>query len=231
AALQGETVHADLAGIEAVAERISAGEEAFYSPSPLAAVSADIPVGGLADVAPVAEHAPVAAVSEPHPAAVAEPAHFDRAAIASADTVSDATETPAFAIDPVLFEILKPEVDGHLETIDAWLAECAARGPQPVTDPLLRSVHTMNGAFAMTEVSVITDVTAPLEGFVKRSLAHGRVPGKDGVQLVADAAAAIRTTIAAIEKPRPVLPQFDELSARALTLRDSLPDALMPSMP
>ena len=230
AALQGETVHADLAGIEAVAERISAGEEAFYSPSPLAAVSADIPVGGLADVAPVAEHAPVAAVSEPHPAAVAEPAHFDRAAIASADTVSDATETPAFAIDPVLFEILKPEVDGHLETIDAWLAECAARGPQPVTDPLLRSVHTMNGAFAMTEVSVITDVTAPLEGFLKRSLAQHRVPGADGVALVTDTAQAIRQTIIALERPRAALPDFPELAARAQALRDQLPDSMLPSV-
>src|SRR4249919_2613461 len=112
-------------------------------------------------------------------------------------------EGDVFSIDPVLLEILKPEVAGHLETVDAWLAACAARGPQPVTDPLLRSIHTMNGAFAMTELGVITDVTAPLEGYVKRSLAHGRVPGKDGVQLVADAAAAIRTTIAAIEKPRP----------------------------
>src|SRR5690606_11723764 len=71
-----------------------------------------------------------------------------------------------FAIDPVLFEILKPEVAGHLETVDTWLASCEA-GPQPLSDPLLRAVHTMNGAFAMTEVSVLTEVTAPLEGFLK----------------------------------------------------------------
>ena len=83
---------------------------------------------------------------------------------------------PASSIDPVLFEILKPEVAGHLETVDAWLADCAARGPQPVTDPLLRSIHTMNGAFAMTECRRITDVTAPLEGFIKRSLAHRARP-------------------------------------------------------
>ena len=49
--------------------------------------------------------------------------------------------------------------------------------------------------------------------------------------MVADAATAIRTTIAAIEKPRPVLPQFDELAARAQALRDTLPDALAPSVP
>ena len=67
------------------------------------------------------------------------------------------TPDTGFAIDPVLFEILKPEVAGHLETIDAWLAACAAGGPQPVSDPLLRSVHTMNGAFAMTEVTALTD--------------------------------------------------------------------------
>ena len=80
---------------------------------------------------------------------------------------SEAQAGAVFSIDPVLLEILKPEVAGHLEAVDAWLADCAARGPQPVTDPLLRSIHTMNGAFAMTEVPTITDVTAPLEGSMR----------------------------------------------------------------
>src|SRR5690606_25874433 len=115
-----------------------------------------------------------------------------------------------FVIDPVLFEILKPEVAGHLETVDAWLAACAAGGPQPISDPLLRSVHTMNGAFAMTEVTALTEVTAPLEGFMKRSLANQRAPDADGVQLVAESAAAIRAVIAALEDPRRGLPDYSE---------------------
>jgi chemosensory pili system protein ChpA (sensor histidine kinase/response regulator) len=194
--LQGEEQYADLAGIEAVAERLASGEEATY------AVAAVAP----APAAPQPEAAPEVAAVEPAPVAAA-PAPVVEVEAPAPEPVPE-EGTGAFSIDPVLLEILKPEVAGHLEIVDAWLAACAARGPQPVTDPLLRSIHTMNGAFAMTELEVITDVTAPLEGYVKRALAHHKTPTSDAVRVVQDAAAAIRTTIAAIEKPRPVLPRF-----------------------
>ena len=205
AALQGETVHADLEGIQALADRVAAGEEATYQP-----------------VAPSGFAAVVAAAAVPAaPAAVeAEAAPLE----APLDEPEAAVEG-SFAIDPVLFEILKPEVAGHLETVDAWLADCAARGPQPVTDPLLRAVHTMNGAFAMTEVTALTDVTAPLESYIKRMLATHAAPDADGVRLVGDAAAAIRDVVTALERPRPVLPQYGELAARAARARDGLPEA------
>ena len=202
AALQGETVYADLEGIQAIAERLTAGEEVYYQPSPLAVVAADIPVGGLADLAPAVEET----VDEPvatempitfEPIADLEPEPQVLVEDAPAFDASDVEDANAFAIDPVLFEILKPEVDGHLETVDAWLGECALHGPQPVTDPLLRSIHTMNGAFAMTEVSVVTDVTAPLESYIKRSLAQHGLPSAEGVAVIADTARAIRQTILA----------------------------------
>src|SRR3990167_1016727 len=211
AALQGQEVFADLEGIQATADRVAAGEDVTYRHASLAeeVVEAD---DDMDDEFVEAEAAVEVAAPEE---AVAE----------------GEDQGPLFSIDPVLLEILKPEVAGHLEVVDAWLAQCAARGPQPVTDPLLRSIHTMNGAFAMTEVLAITDVTAPLEGFVKRSLAHNLNPGEAGVALVADAAKAIRATILAIEKPRPVLPHFADLSARAYSLRDTLPDSMLPSVP
>ena len=215
AALQGQKVHADLEGIQATAEQLTVGKEVSYATSFAQEAEFATAVDAPSDQ--------LAAELEPQPERVAEDTEET--------TASDQYADPMFSIDPVLLEILKPEVAGHLEVVDAWLADCAARGPQPVTDPLLRSIHTMNGAFAMTEVVLITDVTAPLEGFVKRALAHHLNPGIAGVALVADAAKAIRATIAAIEKPHPVLPHFDELSARATALRDTLPDSVLPSMP
>jgi chemosensory pili system protein ChpA (sensor histidine kinase/response regulator) len=212
AALQGQPVHADLDGIQAVAEQLAAGEEVSY------AATSTIAVGEAAEAAEAVASAAV------EPTVAVEPE-------AEAVEAGQAGAGPVFSIDPVLLEILKPEVAGHLEVVDAWLAACAARGPQPVSDPLLRSIHTMNGAFAMTDVMAITDVTAPLEGFVKRALAHQVTPGAEAVAVVADAAEAIRTTIRAIEKPRPVLPHFHDLSLRAHALRDSLPDSLLPSVP
>ena len=211
AALQGESVHADLDGIQQLADRVSAGEEVFYQPVQFAAP-------------PVAEAAPAAPV-------VVEAAAVEETPVASfgieVETAEEA-DGDGFAIDPVLFEILKPEVAGHLETVDAWLDACRARGPQPVNDQLLRAIHTMNGAFAMTEVTALTDVTAPVEGYMKRSLASQRTPGEEGVAVVADTATAIREVIVALERPRATVPHYPELAARAMQLRDGLPESVVP---
>ena len=213
AALQGESVHADLDGIQQLADRVSAGEEVFYQPP--AQVAAAAP-GGRRARGRGRGRGGRGRVPSPckRPPAEAEPA--------------DEGDADGFAIDPVLFEILKPEVAGHLETVDAWLDACRARGPQPVSDQLLRAIHTMNGAFAMTEVTALTDVTAPVEGYMKRSLASQRTPGADGVAVVADTATAIREVIVALERPRPVVPHYPELAARAMQLRDGLPESVVP---
>ncbi|WP_374473620.1 Hpt domain-containing protein, partial [Arenimonas sp.] len=217
AALQGETVHADLAGIESLAERVAAGEEVFYTPPSAPAAEAVAPAP-----APAVEPEAVAAPAEPEPVLPE--------VVAPAIEMAEAAAESGFAIDPVLFEILKPEVAGHLETVDAWLA-AAGGGSQPVTDPLLRAVHTMNGAFAMTEVTALTEVTAPLEGYLKRSLAASRAPSGEGVAVIGEVAAAIRQVIAALEQPRPNLPSYAALAARVVALRDALPEATSPTMP
>ena len=212
AALQGESVHADLEGIQQLADRVSAGEEVFYQPVQSAPVAV-----------PVAMPAPEVAEAEPAPVADEAVASFDVDMESSGDLEAD-----GFAIDPVLFEILKPEVAGHLETVDAWLDACRARGPQPITDQLLRAIHTMNGAFAMTEVTALTDLTAPVESYMKRSLASQRTPGHEGVAVVDETASAIREVIIELERARPSLPHFHALAARAIQLRDGLPESAVP---
>src|SRR3546814_18367797 len=74
------------------------------------------------------------------------------------------------SVDALLLEILDTEVSGHLATVDAWLAE-AQSASTPATDALLRAVHTMNGAFAMTEVPALTDALSPAETYIRRLLA------------------------------------------------------------
>ncbi|HZX80025.1 MAG TPA: Hpt domain-containing protein, partial [Lysobacter sp.] len=130
---------------------------------------------------------------------------------------------PAY-VDPVLLEILATEVDGHLATIDDWL-ESARRTPQPAEDRLQRSIHTLNGAFAMTEVPVIPAVTGPTEAYIKRLLASGAPATAEGVEAIADVADAIRTTLARLQAERPHVPRFEGLAERVTALRDSLPDA------
>ncbi|WP_295964580.1 Hpt domain-containing protein [uncultured Xanthomonas sp.] len=175
AALRGNgTVQADLDAIQTVAERIAAGEEAFYFATPQAAVA---PRAG----------------------------------------------TPA-SVDSVLREILEAEVATHLETVHAWLQH----GPQPATEALLRAVHTMSGAFAMTDVPEITAVTGPAESYVKRALASGSVPSAEGVRALEESARAVADTIAELQAPSPVIPPFTELSQRLRALVETLPEVQWP---
>src|SRR5690606_13073506 len=178
AALRGTGALAlDLHAIESVAERIAAGEEAFYSmPAPPAAVAAVVDEG-----------------------------------------------TPA-SVDSVLREILETEVATHLETVDAWIA-AARQAPQAVNDPLLRAMHTMNGAFAMTDVPEITAVTDAAETYIKRGIAAGHVPSAEEVQTLADTAATIRACIQALQAESPRIPSYAALAARLRAMADTLPEA------
>lgn len=191
AALRGAgRIDADLVEMQSVADRIAAGEEAWYVP----VAAKPVEVAAVAAVVPVAM--PVA------------------------------EGTPA-SVDAVLREILEAEVATHLETVHAWLAG-ARPLPQPVSEELLRAVHTMSGAFAMTDVPEITAVTTPAESFVKRSLAAARTPGVEGVDGIADAAAAIATTVAALQAESPRIPSFADVAARLRALVDTLPEAQWP---
>ncbi|HEX2595259.1 MAG TPA: Hpt domain-containing protein, partial [Luteimonas sp.] len=200
AALRGEgSIQADLDAMQALADRIAAGEDVFYS-APAAVEPA----------APVAD----AAVVEAQPAEVA-------AATPSAE------DGIAASIDPLLLEILDTEIGGHLTTVERWIAD-ARQAPAVADDILLRAIHTMNGAFAMTEVPSITDAMTPAEAYVKRLLAARAQATTEGVDALADLVAAAHATVAALHSPSPRVPRCNALAARLAALRDSLPDASLP---
>ena len=104
-----------------------------------------------------------------------------------------AVETVAVQVDPVLLDILGAEVVGHLETVDAWLDQ-ARGGDGSVNDGLLRAIHTLNGAFAMTEVPSVTAFTSPAEGYVKRLLAAGQPADAEGIFAIGEVADAVRAS-------------------------------------
>ena len=114
AALRGQApVSADLEGFKAIADRIAAGEEAFYSKQ--AATDAEVNEASEA--------------SEDGEPAIIEPATtatMDPVAEPEPDLLSG---TPA-SVDSVLREILEAEVATHLETVHGWLS-AAHIAPQP----------------------------------------------------------------------------------------------------
>src|SRR5690606_17943001 len=126
--------------------------------------------------------------------------------------------------DALLLEILDAEVNGHLQTVDAWVAAARA-GDAMGSDPLLRALHTMNGAFAMTEVPVINTVLSPAEHYARRLLAAKADATPEGIEAVAELADVVRATEETLKQPAPLLRTQDALAARLGALRDSLPEA------
>ena len=249
AALRGErSVRTDLEAIKDVADRLAAGEQARYVPAPPAAEAVAAPVVPVDVVVPETAAPQIEAPSVPEPEAptadapAEEPAQqvaaeleealaaFEPDADADIGADSAAPETDRIAvaaIDAVLFDILKPEVSGHLDTVDAFLAQ----GERPVDDALVRAVHTMNGAFAMTEVPVVTEVTAPLENYLKRALAHGLALSPAGASALGDATRALRNVLEELDSPAPRLTPLSDIAARIVAERDQLPDATGTAVP
>jgi chemosensory pili system protein ChpA (sensor histidine kinase/response regulator) len=147
----------------------------------------------------------------------------------AAESVEEALPEPVH-IDPDLFEILKAEVAGHLDTVEAYLQRSAGT-PLPVHEPLLRAVHTINGAFAMTEVEVGTELAWPLEGYIKRLLAQAAAPSMVGFELIEEATQALRALMIELDQPLPRPQPHERLAARIASLRDALPEPTHPVLP
>ncbi|WP_367380081.1 Hpt domain-containing protein [Stenotrophomonas cyclobalanopsidis] len=204
----GQRVTVDLQAMQAIADRVAAGEETFYVPLPVAAAPQPVaPAEAVADV-PVVDDA--AAVEE----------------ALAADSMAEPAGTPA-NIDSVLREILEAEVEVHLATLQQWL-QSAQQAEQPVNDALLRAVHTMNGAFAMTEVPEITAVTGAAESYIKRALAAEVVPGAEALGALDATAQAISTTMDALQAEQPRIAPQAELAQRLQALAGELPEARWP---
>ncbi|WP_223496225.1 Hpt domain-containing protein [Stenotrophomonas indicatrix] len=200
----GQRVSVDLQAMQAIADRVAAGEETFYVALPGA--TAPTAVAPADAVEPLGSTEPLVDVP--------------------AESAVEVAGTPA-NIDSVLREILEAEVELHQATLQGWLRS-AQQAPQPVSDALLRAVHTMNGAFAMTEVPEITAVTGGAESYIKRALAAEVVPGDDAVAALEETAQAINATMDALQAEQPRIAPQAELAQRLQALAGELPEARWP---
>ena len=199
AALRGEALLGlDLQVMEAVADRLAAGEEVVL------------------DTVPAAAPAPAEAAPTPAPA--------------EAPHVPEVPDVLAVHVDPVLLEILGTEVGGHLDTIEAWLAQ-ARGGDAHVDEPVVRALHTLNGAFAMTEVPTVTAFTTPAEGYAKRLRAAARPMDAAGLDAMEALVAAIRASTHALQHTPEAVPVYAGLAATLVALRDAQPEATVPFAP
>ncbi len=76
-------------------------------------------------------------------------------------------ETASLGVDPVFVEILQQEVESHLAEVERFLAATEHADSAEVSDDLIRTIHTLNGAASMANVDAIVSMTSPLEHVLK----------------------------------------------------------------
>ena len=99
--------------------------------------------------------------------------------------------------EAILLAIFVNEAQGHLKTIDDFVAATRSMAPlyKPPPLSLQRALHTLKGTAEMADFSDLSELVAPLEEFVKELHHHHICLDEDIVHLVEDAAAFFRSTL------------------------------------
>jgi len=153
------------------------------------------------------------------------------------DEVADAglregTGTGEAGMDPVLYEIFSKECNAHLLVVNAFLSHARPNPARaPITDDLVRSIHTLNGAASMADLEPVHRLTDPMEVYVKRLNAHGMTVSREGFQVLERAVAAVESIVERAGDDSPEFPDVSELAADMEALRDEIPAARLHEEP
>jgi chemosensory pili system protein ChpA (sensor histidine kinase/response regulator) len=228
AALRGEQLRGvDVPQIMEVADKLAAGEEAW--------VRAAEPVKRIetvrVQVRRLKPKPEVVLPPPPAPSAIVEaPVELTESFDIHVDSTPEVEPEPismhsVAAVDPMMLEILRSELATHLGTVRGYLADCRAKGAgQPISESLLRAVHTMHGAIAMVDLPAIGPLLAPLEGYVKRLRGAGESPTLAGVDAIEETANIIEQVVASADKPGAVAPETAALVELLTRFRNGLPE-------
>jgi len=93
---------------------------------------------------------------------------FDELAESLSEIKDEAASAKSLHYDPVLLDIFVSEAKGYLDEIQQYLAGLPAEYKVlPVTDPMLRALHTLRGSAGMAGVKTIARIAAPMELLLK----------------------------------------------------------------
>lgn len=135
----------------------------------------------------------------------------------------------ALANDPVLVDILKSESAAHVSVIRAYVEQVRQAGTNAaVSEALLRAVHTLNGAIAMVDLPFMSNVLAPMEGYLKRVKNAAGVVEDRGVDALSNTADLVERMIHGIELGDVSNINSEHLEHVVVGLRDHLPEPETP---
>ncbi len=232
AGLKGEGAPtANIGGIMYTADRITAGEEVYLPKTePVsAAADANASQSEAGQASAIAAHelteAARTAVDVPLPSIDTGKAWL---VISAPESHPHVPPLPnALAGDPVLMDILKSESQTHVATVREYLRTVAIGGVQPVTNELLRAVHTLNGAISMVDLPFVSNVMGPLEGYLKRVKTKDVAVESLGVEALSSAADLIDHMLAGIDRLDVRGVDSRGLEELVIALRDGMPDIVI----
>lgn len=212
AALRGEQVAAfRVNAIMDTAERLSAGEDVR------------VPEGPAASVQTVRRTVRRRVRVARPPAVVSQVKPVEATAAFGPRPTEPVRVSPLPNIDPVLFDILQAEVAAHTGAIDDYLSGADAHAA-PLSEPLLRAVHTFHGAVAMVDIPTLDHVLAPLETYLKRLRAANMAVPAEGLGVLRDTCSLSREVMRQLAAHETPLADSAQLAARIAALRDSVPE-------
>jgi chemosensory pili system protein ChpA (sensor histidine kinase/response regulator) len=98
--------------------------------------------------------------------------------------------------DPVLLEIFTSEAETHLEEIRHYLdAVDPERSATPISDEVLRSLHTLKGSAGMAGINAVADIASPMEHLFKDLRNQTGSARRDHLQVLRDGHDLINASI------------------------------------
>lgn len=125
-------------------------------------------------------------------------------------------------LDPVLLDILRSEVAGHLGVIETYLHDARSNSALAIVpEHLVRAVHTLNGAFGAVDLPQVTELTSVLEGYVSRLRGLRIAPITDGHDAIAASSRWLAAAMQHLERGT-AIPSAGELGERLAQLTGEL---------
>ena len=130
---------------------------------------------------------------------------FDDAIAASVAVVvpeeGDAEQDqPESEIDPVLLEIFISEADAHLAELQAYLEGLDPdRATAPISDEVIRSLHTLKGSAGMAGITAVAKLAAPLEHLFKDLRNQSSNAGQAHLSALRDGCQLINVSVRSLE--------------------------------
>lgn len=119
------------------------------------------------------------------------------------------------AMDPVLYDIFRNEVEGHLQTLTKFVSEAEGKSTaRPITDALMRALHTLNGSAAMAGAHSIAELIDPYEQYCKLLSEASEKLDQDDVVMLVDIAAMVPQQLEMLKTGGNVPDDLDTLTTR-----------------